>query len=54
MGNAVVVLTRAFWCSCGALGSLDGFYYQHDSGCPCGSRMQHIHCERCGGLSQVG
>lgn len=45
--------SNKFWCT-GGHDNGDGRYWQPGEGCPCGSNMQHIHCEGCGGLVQVG
>jgi len=49
-GYPLTVL-RARWCECGEC--VDGPFVD-DDGCVCGIRKHHMHCLKCGCLTQIG
>ena len=42
----------AEWCSCGELEEFG--CYPEDGECSCGTYKHHVHCGRCGKISQIG
>jgi len=49
------------WCECKNPIETDFKYFdakppfsRHNCGCPCGCSKEHIHCKRCGGITQIG
>ncbi len=40
------------WCQCGP--DSEFLCYPKDGCCTCGTHKHHVHCKKCGGISQIG